>query len=295
MILNVSGRCDIVAFFSNWFMKRYEEGFVDVRNPFYRKQVSRILMEDVDLIVFCTKNPLPILPRLKEIKKPILFHVTLTPYHKEIESGVPDKKKVIEGIKEISRIIGKENVFVRYDPIFLSERYSLSYHIKAFEKLCSALDSYVSHIIVSFIDTYKNVEKNQSILKMRSFTEEDYQKIGLSFSSIAKKHHMSVQTCSEERNLEEYGFLKRDCVDRNLAFLKTGKTDFKKWTSRNNSHCNCVSMVDIGVYNCCKHDCKYCYANFDSERIPFNFKNHDDNSTLLVGHLEEGDVIKIRK
>lgn len=30
MILNVSGRTDIVAFYSDWFIKRYREGFVDV-------------------------------------------------------------------------------------------------------------------------------------------------------------------------------------------------------------------------------------------------------------------------
>ena len=59
MILNVSGRTDIIAFYTSWFMKRYKEGYVDVRNPFYEKQVSRIYFEDVDAIVFCTKNLRP--------------------------------------------------------------------------------------------------------------------------------------------------------------------------------------------------------------------------------------------
>lgn len=73
MILNVSGRTDIVAFYSKWFLSRYKEGFVDVRNPFYPKKVSRIYFSDVDAIVFCTKNPLPILKNLRTITKPILF------------------------------------------------------------------------------------------------------------------------------------------------------------------------------------------------------------------------------
>ena len=68
MILNVSGRTDIVAFYSKWFMNRYKEGFVDVRNPFNPKLISRIYFEDVDLILFCTKNPLPIINDLKKIK-----------------------------------------------------------------------------------------------------------------------------------------------------------------------------------------------------------------------------------
>ena len=82
MILSVSTRTDIVAFYTPWFMKRYEEGFVDVRNPFYQRLVNRIYFEDVDLIFFCTKNPIPMVENIKLIKKPILFHITLTPYKK---------------------------------------------------------------------------------------------------------------------------------------------------------------------------------------------------------------------
>ena len=76
MILNVSGRTDIVAFYTDWFMNRYKDGYVDVRNPYYKKFVSRIYFKDVDAILFCTKNPLPILKFLKEITQPIIFHVT---------------------------------------------------------------------------------------------------------------------------------------------------------------------------------------------------------------------------
>ena len=64
MILNVSGRTDIVAFYSKWFLQRYKEGFVDVRNPFNPKLVSRISFNDVDAILFCTKNPILILDSL---------------------------------------------------------------------------------------------------------------------------------------------------------------------------------------------------------------------------------------
>ena len=40
-----------------------------VRNPFNYHLVNEIYFEDVDLIVFCTKNPLPIIDRIKEIDK----------------------------------------------------------------------------------------------------------------------------------------------------------------------------------------------------------------------------------
>lgn len=117
MLLNVSGRTDVVAFYSDWFFNRLKAGFVDVGNPFNPKMVSRIKFENVDAILFCTKNPLPIIPRIKEINKPMIFHITITPYKNDIEPNVPDKKLIIDGVKKISEIIGKENVVVRYDPI----------------------------------------------------------------------------------------------------------------------------------------------------------------------------------
>jgi DNA repair photolyase len=293
MILNVSGRTDIVAFYSRWFLNRYKEGFVDVRNPFYPKLISRIYFKDVDAIVFCTKNPLPILNDLKKFEKPILFQVTLTPYKKDIEPHVPSKGLIIEGIKKISMMIGIENVFVRYDPIFISHTYTVSYHKKAFEHMCCLLEGSIKAIIVSFLDDYKNVRKNKAILDSMEMTEKMYEEIGRSFSESARRHGMTVQTCFEDRNLVEYGFIKEDCLSQKLAFRVTGKT-YKPWKARKEKKCHCVEMVDIGVYNSCKHFCKYCYANFDEKRVEENFKHHEENASLLIGHIEKEDVIKIR-
>lgn len=292
MILNVSGRTDIVAFYTKWFMNRYKAGFVDVRNPFNAKLVSRIYFDDVDLIMFCTKNPLPIIPFLKEIKKPILFHVTLTPYKNDVEVNVPNKNEIIDGVKEISDIVGVDNIFIRYDPIFVNEKYNVDYHIKAFDKLCNLLDGYVKHFIISFIDDYKNVRNNIDTINYKNLKEDDYKKIGINFSNSAKKYGMTVQTCFEERNLIEYGFIKSDCITKELVYDRTGKIFNKKWKARG---CNCVQMVDVGVYNSCKHFCKYCYANYDERKVINNFKKHNPKSSLLVGELMSDDEIKVRK
>lgn len=291
MILNVSSRTDIIAFYEKWLIKRVEAGFVDVRNPFNPKLVNRINFSDVDLILFCTKNPIPILNDLNKIKIPYLFQITITPYKRDIEPNVPSKKEVIEAVKKISKAIGKENVSVRYDPIFLSEKYNIDYHIKAFKKLCMLLNGYVETIIVSFLDEYKNVLKNKNVLKYRKFTEEDYKIIGKNFSKIAKLNNMKVQTCFEERNLTEYGFTKGECLSHELAYRLTGKK-YKSWKARK---CNCVEMVDIGVYNSCKHFCKYCYANYDEKKVENNCLRHNPDSSLLIGSITESDTIKIRK
>lgn len=294
MILNVSSRTDIIAFYEKWLIKRVEAGFVDVRNPFNPKLVNRINFSDVDLILFCTKNPIPILNDLNKIKIPYLFQITITPYKRDIEPNVPSKKEVIEAVRKISQAIGKENVSVRYDPIFLSEKYNIDYHIKAFNKLCMLLNGYVETIIVSFLDEYKNVLKNKNVLQYRKFTEEDYKIIGENFSKIAKFNNMKVQTCFEDRNLTEYGFTKGECLSHELAYKLTGKK-YKSWKARKERKCNCVEMVDIGVYNSCKHFCKYCYANYDEKIVNNNFQNHDVNSSLLIGNLEMDDIIKTRK
>ena len=294
MILNVSGRTDIVAFYTEWFMNRYKEGYLDVRNPFNKKLVSRIYFSDVDLIMFCTKNPIPIIDKIKEINKPILFHITLTPYNKDIEPNVIDKTKIIEGIKKLSKIIGIDNIYIRYDPIIISDKYNIDYHIKAFSKLCSLLNGYVKRIIISFLDEYKNVKENRNILKYKILTDNDYKLIGEYFGKIALNNGMTVQTCFEDRNLVEYGLIKGECLSHELAYKLTGKS-YKSWTARKERKCNCVQMVDIGVYNSCKHFCKYCYANYNEKEVINNYKNHNPNSSLLIGELESDDIIKVRR
>lgn len=294
MILFVSGRTDIPAFYSNWFINRVKAGFVDVRNPFNQKLVSRIYFSDVDLIMFCSKNPLPMINKLKMLKVPVLFHVTITSYGKDVEPNIPDKRLIIEGVKKLSLVLGIDNVVVRYDPIFLSDKYNVDYHIKAFDKLCKNLNGYVNKIIVSFMDEYKNVRSNKNILKYRAFTREDYKKIGEAFSKSAHDNGMSVQTCFEDEDLTEYGFVKGECLSHELAYILTGKK-FKSSNVRKEKKCECVQMVDIGDYNSCMHMCKYCYANYDEKAVRSNFERHDDNSSLLIGSIQRDDVIKVRK
>ena len=294
MILNVSGRTDIVAFYTPWFMKRYDEGFVDVRNPFYPKLVNRIYFEDVDLILFCTKNPIPILNYINKIDKKIIFHVTLTPYKKDIEPNVPKKPDIIKAIKKLSNIIGIDNLYIRYDPIFISDKYNIHYHINAFDKLCKILNGYVKHFIISFMDDYQNVHKNMKYIKARRMVEDDYKAIGMSFSKSASENGMTVQTCFEDINLVQYGFKKADCLSHELAYKLTGKTNFKSYNIRKGNKCKCVSMVDIGSYNTCMHFCKDCYANYDEKMVSKNILKHNQNSTILLDYLKDDDIIKRR-
>ena len=107
VILNVGGMTDIVAFYTDWFMNRYHTGYLYVRNPFNESLVSRINFSDMDLILFCTKNPIHIINKIHEIDKPKIFCITITPYLKYIEPHVPNKKEIIKAVKILSKIIEK--------------------------------------------------------------------------------------------------------------------------------------------------------------------------------------------
>ena len=87
MIISASRRTDIPTWYSEWFCRRIKEGFLYVRNPMNYHQISRIdLSPDiVDCIVFWTKNPIPMLGRLDELKDYMYyFQFTLTGYGKDI-------------------------------------------------------------------------------------------------------------------------------------------------------------------------------------------------------------------
>lgn len=70
MIIQTGMRTDIPAFYSKWLLNRIKEGFVLVRNPYNPAQVTRYSLspEVVDLIVFCTKNPAPMLSHMDALK-----------------------------------------------------------------------------------------------------------------------------------------------------------------------------------------------------------------------------------
>ncbi len=105
---------------------------------------------------------------------------------------------------------------------------------------------------------------------------------------------MTVQTCFENRTLTEYGFIEGECLSKEMAKKLTGK-NFKIQSARKERKCKCVQMADIGFYNTCPHMCKYCYANFDEEKVKDNIKNHNPNSPLLIGNIEKDDIIKERE
>ena len=201
MILNTGSRTDIPAYYSDWFYERVRAGEVLVRNPYYPTQITRYRLDPavVDALVFCTKNPLPMLERLPLLDAFTMFwFVTITPYGREIESAMPDKNSCRGGILQIVGE-GRERVSFRYDPVFLNETYTVQYHVEKFGELAEKLSGYTGQCVVSFIDLYEKTRRN--FPDARSVGKEDQERLIAAFSEIAAKQHLQIHLCCENRSL----------------------------------------------------------------------------------------------
>lgn len=296
MIIFASGRTDIPAFYSEWFINRIRAGFVDVRNPYVPQKVTRYRLEPkvVDCLVFCTKNPKPLIPYLDELKNfGTYFFVTITPYGKEIEPNVPEKQTVIEAFAELSQKIGKEKVCWRYDPIFVDSTYTVATHIREFKKMCEKLSPYTDRCIISFVDLYSKTIKKFPELK--EVSENDQKFLAGSFARIAGEYGIKIESCAEKLDLSDYGVQKGECVSKELIERITNVRLSKNVHQILRKHCSCLPTRDIGYYNSCPNLCKYCYANYDEKTVQKNFLQHDKNSSFLIGNSRPNDIIQQAK
>ena len=297
MIINTGQRTDIPAFYSKWFINRIREGFVLVRNPYYPTIVTKFILDPkvVDVIGFCTKNPRPMFPYLDEIKNFGQFwYISISGFDKDLEPNVPPIDQVIEDFKYLSNKVGKNAIGWRYTPIIVNEKYTKEHHIKMFEYIASKLEGYTSLVAFGFVDLYPKLMKNHpDILDTDDVTKIEITK---SFIETAKKNNMDLRLCSKEKWLKEYGVDIEGCmkVSDYENSIQT-KLDIKQKMEARKSYCACYLSNDIGSYNSCLHLCKYCYANGKENLIRNNYKNHDDNSPLLIGHLNKEDKVRIAK
>ena len=293
MILNTGCRTDIPAYYSEWFYNRIREGFVLTRNPYRPEQVLKYRLDPavVDALCFCTKNPQPMLARLDELRAFRQFwFVTVTPYGKEIEPFVPDKVRVLESVRQLSALVGARAIGWRYDPVFITEKYSLEYHLHSFEMMAATLCGYVNSCVVSFIDLYEKTRRN--FPQARAVSTDEQKQLIQAFVAIGQKYRIPIRTCCEDPSLAQYGADVSGCMTREvLEAALDCRLNVPKSKKSPRAQCNCLLGADIGMYNTCPHGCVYCYANYDRRIVERNRRLHDPQSPLLIGHLREGDSI----
>lgn len=300
MIISASRRTDIPAYFSDWFMNRIHEGYAVVRNPMNPKQLSKVSLspELVDCIVFWTKNPIPMIPKLDELKDYCYyFQFTLTGYDKDIERNLPDKKAVlIPAFQELADKIGAERVIWRFDPILINDRYTIDWHLNTFSEMAGALKGYTEKCVFSFIDPYQKIMKALDGIGIKYPTNEEMRNMAARIQEIAASNGMKTATCAEMIDLDDLGIDHNACIDKVLVERITGgkikDTKKNQKDAAQRKACKCMPSKEIGTHNTCSNGCIYCYANYSPESVRKSVKKYDPKSPILCDTINPGEEIK---
>jgi hypothetical protein len=298
MIISASRRTDIPAFFMEWFLKRIDEGFVFVRNPVNRGLISRIDLSPtvVDCIVFWSKNPAIMLNHLDRLKAYRYYlQFTITGYGQNLEPHVPPSQEAIATFIALSKLIGKERMIWRYDPIILTDECDIAFHASNVENIARQLQGKTSRCIISFVDMYKKTIRNMSAIPLSDITTDKMIALAIILGRIGSKYGLELTSCAEKTNLAACGIKHGKCIDDKLIEQITGFALHIGKDPTQRPECDCVTSVDIGAYNTCSHGCRYCYANDNQELVQRNYAKHDPESPLLFGEVDPNDRIHERK
>lgn len=304
MIISASRRTDLPAFYGEWFANRIKAGYFYRINPYNPNQVKgfSLLPEDVDAFVFWTKNPRPFFKQLDLIEARgyhYLFHFTLNDYPRIFEPGVPSLSERIDAFKALSGRIGPQRVIWRYDPVILSSITPVEYHLQKLAALAGELSGYTERLVISFLDFYGKVQKNLNRItasqgvQFGDWLDVTNSELLAAFAAqvpaLAKEYGIQTFTCSEAVDLRKYGILPGSCIDGALINEVFGLQ--RSWPKDpfQRKNCRCVISADMGVYDTCKFQCAYCYANTSINTVLKNDQKHSPDSPAMIGRYQ-GDV-----
>ena len=314
IIISASRSTDIPAFYSKWFFNRLKKGYISWINPFNRV-MQYVSLRKIKFIVFWTKNPepiLPFLPILDEMGIYYYFQYTLNDYEQEnIEPNLPELSKRKNVFISLSKLIGKDKVIWRYDPLILSNDLSIPLLLERVTSVGNDIQDYTNKLVFSFADIscYQKVQKNLTAISssFREFSNNEMLKFSECLYNINKKWGLELATCAEVLDLEKFGIVHNKCIDDNLIY-QIGKSDrelvhwlgydkrkqysiFEEPIINTNSilkdkgqrkECGCIISKDIGMYNTCNHLCTYCYANHTNQIVKNNIIKHNENNQSII-------------
>ena len=315
VVISASRSTDIPTFYSDWFIKRWEAGYIKWTNPFNGKPLY-VSFANTRVVVFWTKNARPMFKYLDYLDKNIpnyYFQFSLNDYDKEgYEAKVPSVESRIKTFKELSQRLGKKRVVWRFDPLILTNEIDIKELLRRVKRIGDELHTYTEKLVFSFVDIaiYKKVQsnlKNEQVPYIE-WTPELMDEFAKGISEINKEWGLQLGTCSEKIDLDKYGIVHNKCVDDDLMIdifshdkelmdflgvdikpadlfsdgeiIKTKKLKDKG----QREDCGCIIAKDIGAYNTCPHECNYCYANASKELAKKNYQNYlknTDNESIV--------------
>lgn len=312
VIVSASRSTDVPAFYADWFMERYREGYVKWFNPFNGLPLH-VSFQKTRLVVFWSKNPKPMLTHLDELDRicpNYYFQYTLNDYFAEgIEPRVPPVDDRVETFLRLSGRLGRDRVVWRFDPLMLTDRLDVPALLGKIERLGDRIAPHAARIVFSFVDiaAYRKVAGNlaRGGVKAREFSREEMLALAEGVGRLARGWGIPAGTCAEDIPLERYGIEHNRCIDDRLMvkcfshdaelmkfigarhvpgdmFAAEESMRFGHWEpaeavkkdSGQRAACGCVMSKDIGEYNTCPHLCHYCYANTGNAAALENWKRH---------------------
>lgn len=299
MIISASRRTDIPALYSAWFMNRVRAGWCLVPNPLNAKQLSHVPLDpqEVDAIVFWSKNPVPMLPHLDELDRMgfrYYFQFSLNDYPRELEPNIPSLDERLRTFLDLSQRIDPLRVVWRYDPIIISNRTPVEFHRERFSWIAQELQGATHRVVVSIVDFYKKTDRRLSRLEQEgfSFDKEAASSTGIvsllkELATIAKKQDMEIVTCAEAHDFSEIGIPPGRCIDESfLSRVWALNLRYRKDPTQR-KYCLCMVSKDIGINDTCIHGCPYCYSTRNYALAKRRYEEHDPTAPVLWGRGRE--------
>jgi hypothetical protein len=288
MIVSASRRTDLPALYPEWLGARIAAGEAEVANPFRPDQVRRVDLRPapggaMDALVFWTRDPGPVLPLLaawerRSIRS--LWLVTVTGYPEVLEPAAPPVAAVLPELRELARIVGRDRITWRYDPVLLAPGLGMDrrFHQENFRRLAGQLASLVGRCVVSVFDDYTKTRRR---MKAANATPEDRAgavALLAELATVAAEHRLPLQSCAEEAT--PAGIAAGACIDGELLRQLWG-LDLPHGTDPGQRrYCRCAPSVDIGAYDTCVHGCLYCYATGSPRRATDRRAGHRPDRPL---------------
>lgn len=294
MIISASRRTDIPAFYAPWFMNRIRSGWCSVPNPFNPLQVSTVSLrpEDVDVIVFWTRNAHPLLTHIEELEERgyrFYFLVTLMGNPREIDTGGPPLETASRRFQALSERVGPEKVIWRYDPIVPSSITDAGFHKRVFADIAGRLEGYTRRCIISLMHSYRKVRRRflEHGIATVSWEEET---LGDLLRFLKKETHdrgMEIFSCASPVDFGRYGIRRGKCIDDAYIRKAFGIEATHRKDPSQRPECGCVVSRDIGMYDTCRFGCLYCYATNSIEKARANCRRHDPAGPALIPLFRE--------
>jgi DNA repair photolyase len=291
VIVSASRSTDIPAFYAKWFMERLKDGYTVWTNPF-NGHSQFISFKNTRLIAFWSKNPEPLICHFDKLDQMCLnniLHFTLNDYeHECFEPHVPPLNKRIDTFIKISKRIGCDKIYWRFDPVIITEDLTVDRILQKIKTIGNEIAPYTGRLTISILANYPKVKRNMTkknvLVKEADLCERMY--LYESISELCRGWGIEVFTCAEDPVFNQLGIRNGACLDiekisssfsddaKLMDFIGSFSGDLfgdrenvkkKLKDPGQRKNCGCVISKDIGAYDTCPHYCLYCYANSSPE------------------------------